>query len=266
MYCGAAIQEKLHTLRSIIQPYRSALVAFSGGVDSTLLLTVTKQVLGSAVTAVTVRHMAHSEEEMLAAVEIAHGLGVRHHILDVTTVSRRIFETNPIDRCYHCKRLIFEMLLAEAREHDMQTVLDGSHAGDLEQDRPGLRALKELGISMPLQEAGLNKADIRLISRHLGLSTHDKPARPCLATRFLPGETIDQQKLGMIQKAESYLAGLGLYDCRVRFRNGEARIETTREGMDLLLNLEVVDAVNDVFSKLGFSGILLDFHCYPSRE
>ena len=258
MNCETAIIEKLDRLKSRIKPYRSVLVAYSGGVDSTLLLSVSAQVLGSEVTAVTVRHMAHSDEEMLAARQLTQALGVRHHILDASAACRPLFNQNDAERCYLCKRLIFEMLLAEAGRYDIEAVLDGSHTEDLTEERPGMRALAELGIAMPLREAGLNKRDIRLISKYLSLPTYNKPARPCLATRFPPGEAIDDSKLQMVQKAETYLAGLGIEDCRVRYRDGEARIETTRAGLSILLDMGILTGLDETLSAIGFSGVLLD--------
>ena len=260
MYDDITLAEKLNCLKKIIGQYQRILVAFSGGVDSTLLLTVCNQVLPGRVTAVTVKTIADREKEIRQAAELAQSLGVRHYTLDATEISRPIFAENPVNRCYFCKRLIFERLQAEARSQDIDAVVDGSHLDDREEERPGIRALRELGIVTPFKQAGLDKNDIRLISKQLGLPTHDKPAQPCLATRFLPGERIDESKLSMVELAEDYLARQGLVNHRVRYRNGEARIETNSEGMAKLLDINTIDALREALLALGFSGICLDLN------
>lgn len=259
------IEEKLDRLKTVVGKYRSVLVAYSGGVDSTLLLALSAQVLGTRVTAVSVRHLAHSGEEILAAARLAGNMGVRHFVMDATAASQPIFNRNPAERCYLCKRLIYEMLLAEAQNQNIEVVLDGSHGDDMEDERPGLRALNELGIAMPLKEAGLNKHDIRSISKYMDLPNYNQPARPCLATRFATGERIDLRKLEMVKLGEDYLKNLGIRDFRVRYRDGEARIETAREEIGMLLSLEVVDALNRAFSDLGFKGVFLDLRGYQGR-
>lgn len=259
------IVEKLDRLKTVVGQYQSALVAYSGGVDSTLLLALSAQVLGTGVTAVTVRHLAHSEEDILAASRLAADIGVSHFVIDATTASQTIFNLNPVERCYLCKRLIYEMLLAEAQKLNIEVVLDGSHGDDMEDERPGLQALSELGIAMPLREAGLNKIDIRSISKCLGLPNYDQPARPCLATRFTTGERIDVKKLEMVKLGEDYLKSLGIRDFRVRYRDGEARIETVREEIGILLNTEVIDALNRAFTALGFTGVFLDLRGYQGK-
>jgi len=255
---NTSLTNKLNSLKAIIRQYQRVLVAFSGGVDSTLLLTVCNQVLPDGVTAVTVKTIAHPEKEIRQAAELAQRLGVKHYTLDAGVISRPIFEENPVNRCYFCKRLLFKLLLSEARIQNIDAVLDGSHLDDREEERPGIRALQELGIASPFKQAGLGKTDIRLISKQLGLPVHDKPAQPCLATRFLPGERIDEHKLSMVELAEDYLARQGLVNHRVRYRNGEARIEATSEGMAKLMDMDSIQAHREALLVLGFSGICLD--------
>jgi uncharacterized protein len=260
-----ALKEKFSCLKAIIRQNESVLVAFSGGVDSTLLLAVCHEVLADRVMAVTVRHSAVDEDEIADATKLARMLGVNHHILDVGLAFKPIFEVNPANRCYLCKQAIFQLLLARARQYGIETVMDASQADDLEEDRPGLQALAELGIITPLKVAGLGKRDIRRISKYMGLPTHDKPARPCLATRFPPGESIHKDKLIMVKQAESYLSELGLQNHRVRFRDGEARIEVPLNSVAGLLDADTVSALSTAFRAIGFSGIFLDLPGCLSR-
>lgn len=252
------LQDKLSCLKAIIRQYRSVLVAFSGGVDSTFLLAVCREVLPDRVMAVTATHSAIEEDEISGAAKLAQMLGVNHRILDLDPAFRPLLEANPANRCYHCKRLIFRALLDQAGQCGVETVMDASQVDDAVGERPGLRALAELGICIPLKRAGLGKRDIRVISEYMGLPTYNKPARPCLATRFPAGEPIRRDTLTMVVRAESYLAELGLQNHRVRFDGGGARIEAPLDSVSVLFDADAASALSAAFKAIGFSAVYLD--------
>jgi len=218
------MEVRLHHLRDIIKEMGSLLIAYSGGVDSTLLLKVAKDTLGDRVVAVTSRSLTYSAEEYNEAREIAERLGVRH----LTIISEELdipeFSSNPPDRCYYCKRELFSKLIEIARKEGIDYVADGCNLDDEKDFRPGMKAAKELGIRSPLKEAGLTKEDVRNLSKRLGLPTWNKPALACLASRFPYGNRITSKGLQMVSEAEEYLRSLGLKQLRVRHYNSLARI------------------------------------------
>lgn len=259
------IGDKYQKLRDIIRGYGSVLVAFSGGTDSTFLASVCRDVLKDGCGAVTIRHMAHREQEIAEAVELARHMGMKHLVIDATEDTRSIFESNENNRCFHCKTAIGLLLKSQAQVWGLSTILDANQIDDLAQDRPGMQAIRNLGICTPLIEAGFNKKEIRAWSQHLGLPTYDKPASPCLATRFPTGQPVTAAGLQMIAEAEDYLVQLGFSGVRVRLDRGMARIEVRPEDVYTLTSELNVNVLVPTFKSLGFTNILIDLEGYRSN-
>ena len=222
---------KLKQLRERLRRIGSAVVAFSSGVDSTFLLHVAHEELGERVVAATIRSHTFPKRELDEATAFCRAEGVRHEVIDSEELDIPGFAENPPDRCYHCKRELFSKLLAFARENGLAAVLEGSNIDDDGDYRPGRRAIQELGIVSPLHEVGLTKAEIRALSREMGLPTSDKPSFACLASRFPYGERITAAALERVEQAEQWLldAGFGLTQLRVRSHGDMARIEDCSE-------------------------------------
>lgn len=237
-------------------------VAFSGGVDSAFLLKVAHEVLGNRVIAVTARASIYPEKELQEAVEYARGLGVRHRIVEFDEAQIEGFAANPVDRCYLCKREVFKKVLETAKEYDLKYIADGSNMDDLQDYRPGSRALKELGVISPLREAGLTKSDIREFSKRLGLPGWDKPAMACLASRIPYGQLITKEKLRMVDRAEQFLRELGFKQVRVRHHGEIARIEVSTLDRNKFLDGELMDKVHDRLREEGFRYVALDLQGY----
>jgi pyridinium-3,5-biscarboxylic acid mononucleotide sulfurtransferase len=257
-----SLDQKYTRLRSILQEMGSALVAFSGGVDSTLLLKVARDVLGDRVEAITIDAPFHSRFEVQESIRLAAAIGVRHSVLDAHGLQIDGLNFNPPDRCYLCKKTVFDICAGKARQAGLAFLLDGSNADDVNDYRPGRRALVELAVRSPLLEAGLNKAEIRGLSRQLGLDTWDKPALACLLTRFPHGEQITAERLAMVEQCEEYLRlqGFGLF--RVRAHGDSARIELTESDLASVLRPEVRAGIAAFFHKAGFRFVSLDLDGY----
>ena len=257
-----AMTEKLAHLKELLREMDGAVVAFSSGVDSTFLLRVAHEVLGTRVIAATIRSHTFPKRELDEAVAFCRAEGVRHEVIDSEELDIPGFAENPPDRCYHCKRELFSKLLAFAYANGLAAVLEGSNLDDDGDYRPGRRAIKELGIRSPLHEAGLSKAEIRALSREMGLPTSDKPSFACLASRFPYGERITAGALERVERAEQWLldAGLGLKQLRVRSHGDLARIEVPRDAIPRLAAraAEIAAALKE----LGFSYVALDLLGY----
>ena len=255
-----ARSRKLGLLKRILADMEGVLIACSGGVDSTFLLRVALEVLGENVLAVTAKSPIHPASESAAAGELARRLGARHLFVETDELDDPEFARNPPERCYLCKRSLFARLKELAEEHGLTEVLEGSNYDDLGEHRPGLRALRELGVRSPLAEAGLTKAEIRALSRQMGLPTWDKPAQACLATRFPYGELLTPEKLRRVEEAEEFLRSLGLGQLRVRTHDLLARIEVSQNEMPRLLH--EAGRVVEELKKLGYTYFTLDLEGY----
>ena len=255
-------EAKLEHLRAALREIGSAAVAFSSGVDSTFLLRVAHEELGEHVVAATIRSHTFPKRELDEAAAFCHAEGIRHEIIDSEELDIPGFAENPPDRCYHCKRELFSKLLAFAHENGLAAVLEGSNLDDDGDYRPGRRAIQELGIVSPLHEAGLTKAEIRALSREMGLPTSDKPSFACLASRFPYGERITAVALERVEKAEQWLldAGFGLTQLRVRSHGDLARIEVPAGDIPRLAAR--ASEIAAAFKDFGFAYVTLDLRGY----
>ncbi|MGE5390264.1 MAG: ATP-dependent sacrificial sulfur transferase LarE [Deltaproteobacteria bacterium] len=256
--------EKLAVLKNNLASMRSLVLGYSGGVDSTFLMVIARQVLGDNLLAVTAISPTLSQREQTEAIETAKKIGVKHLLIDVEPFDIPGYGENPPDRCYLCKSQLFTRLWEIAHDRGIEHLVDGSNVDDLGDYRPGLIALQELKVSSPLLEAGMNKADIRELSRVMGLATWDKPAAACLASRFPYGQRIDREQLSRVEKAEDYLCELGFKQVRVRVHNDLARIEVSREERSRFFDEALMDHVSEQFRVFGFKYISLDLQGYRS--
>ncbi len=245
-------------LRELLDACGSALIAFSGGVDSTFLLRVAHEVLGARCVALTTVSAVTPAGDLAEAKSTATALGAEHVVIDTDELSIPGYAENPTDRCYFCKDNLFAICAEQAARRGIAVVLDGANVDDLRDHRPGLRAAAEQGVRHPLIEAALTKADIRAASRALGLATWDRPASPCLSSRFPYGTRITVDRLERVAAAEALLHGLGFRELRVRFHEDVARIEVPVEAMPRLLDPAVRTAVVAELQRIGFRWVTLD--------
>ena len=254
--------DKLEKLKDTIRNCGKAVIAFSGGVDSTLLLSVAHEVLGDDVMAVTVVSSFMPRHEKKESTEIANLIGARPEIVEIDENDIEGFTDNPPDRCYICKKYLFSQVLGIAEAEGIACVMDASNADDTGDFRPGLRALRELEIRSPLMEADLTKAEIRELSRERSLSSWDKPAMACLATRVPYGEKITRKKLCQIDEAEEFLRSLGYGNCRVRHHGNLARIEVSPKRLEQLMKPDQRRQIAEHLRALGFNYITVDMQGY----
>jgi len=267
------LDDKLARLRAIIRGYGPSLVAFSGGVDSALVLKIAADELGSAVVALTAVSETMAEREALAAAELVRALGVRHEQVRSQELARPGFAENPTDRCYHCKTELFDLCEPAASKWGLSNILLGTNLDDLGDHRPGLRAALERGARQPLVEAGLNKADVRAVARTLGLSVWDKPQLACLSSRFPYGTRITEDRLRRVDRLEQALHDLGFAQVRVRFhevgpaqadRDAAAMVRLEFECADLDRALSQRAAILAAAKAQGFVYVSLDLEGFRS--
>ena len=260
----ADINQALTRLREVIRAVESAVLAYSGGVDSTLVAAVTHEELGGRVLAVTIDNALYPQWQAEDASRIAADIGIRHEVIRVDALAVDGVSENTPYRCYHCKLFIFGKLRRIAEREGLAAVLDGANADDPHDHRPGLRAAEELGVISPLRETGITKAMVRNLSRRLGLPTADKPAFACLASRIPYGLRITPERLEMVRQAEDYLHSLGLMQYRVRHHDTIARIEVPPDAIAKLTEPEVREGLVSAFKRIGYTYLTLDLEGFRS--
>jgi uncharacterized protein len=258
------LADKHDRLREVIAGYGSALVCFSGGVDSTLLLRVAHDVLGDRCVALTAVSITMAASERAAATDLAAGIGARLEVVESHELERPGFAQNPTDRCYHCKAELLEIARPRADALALAEVLIGTNLDDLGDHRPGLAAASERGARHPLVDAGLTKPDVRALSRSLGLPTWDKPQLACLSSRFPYGTEITADRLRQVDGFEDALRALGFRQLRVRYHGDVARLEIEADAMARALEPGVREAIVAAGRAHGFTFVALDLAGFAS--
>ncbi len=254
--------DKINRLKGLLDEIDSAVVAFSGGLDSTFLLKMAYDQMGDRVVALTALSPTYPEWEMKEAKDLASSIGVRHYLRHSDELSNPLFRQNPRDRCYHCKKELIVLCKKLAEELGFARVLEGSNASDLQDHRPGLRAVDEEGVISPLKEVGMTKEEIRKWSKEIGLQTWSKASQACLASRFPYGLSIEGSKLKQIEEAETLLREVGFHQFRVRYHNEVARIEVEKKDFARFLDEDLRGSVIRRFRELGFTYISVDLEGY----
>ncbi len=261
---GAAAAPKLAQMRAALGELGSALVAFSGGVDSTFVLKVAVEVLGEKAVALTAISASVAPEERLEAVRLAKLLGARHVVVDSAEVDNPAYRQNPTNRCYFCKSELYALCERTRVELGLAAVVDGFNADDTKDHRPGHRAAQEAQVHSPLAQVGLTKDEIRALSHAAGLPTWDKPAMPCLASRIPYGTAVTEERLLQVGSAESELRALGLRTFRVRYHGDIARLEVSAEELSRFADAGFRERVNTALRGHGFKYVALDLEPFRS--
>jgi len=253
------LEQKTKKIKSLILEMDSALVAFSGGVDSTLVLALAHEVLGKKALAVTAQSASMPDREMKACHQLAKEIGVKHLVVKTEEMSNPNYRANPANRCYHCKTELYSSLKKVAQQENILNILNGTNTDDLGDYRPGLDSAREQGVRSPLVEAEFNKQEVRELSRKMELSVWDKPAMACLSSRIPYGQPVTPEKLAMIEQAEDLLLSLGFTQVRVRHLGTLARIELDKNEIPRYQNDKSVQkAVEEKLKALGFNNVVLD--------
>ncbi len=258
------LDDKYTRLQQILTDLESVLVAFSGGVDSTFLAKVALERLHDNAQAVTAWSEHYPEFHPEELQQLVDALNIQHHMFIYDEFTIPHFQENSVERCYHCKRHLFTHFMCIAAEQELQHVIDGSNADDVDDFRPGMRALQELGIRSPLKEAGLTKAEIRQLSKQLELPTWNKPSMPCLATRVPYDVDITPEALRMVGEGEAFLRQHGFVQVRVRHHDSVARIEVLRNDMKRMFEEQLDEQIVSRFKEIGYHYVTLDLQGFRS--
>lgn len=261
-----AIEEKLTALRSLFAAMDRALIAYSGGIDSTLVAKVAYDVLGDGALAVTAASPSLMSDDLEDARVQAAAIGIRHELVKTHELDNPHYASNPANRCYFCKSELHDTLKPLAQAWGYPYVVDGVNADDLQDYRPGIQAAKERGARSPLAEIGVSKLEVRELSRYLELPWWDKPSQPCLSSRFPYGEAITAEKLERVARCERYLRKLGLRNLRVRSAGDTARIELPPAEIKDFVQTTDLTALVAAFQEYGFTYVTLDLEGYRSGK
>jgi uncharacterized protein len=261
---AGTLDSKLEALRTDLRGMGRALVAFSGGVDSSFLLRVAVDELGNDAVALTTRSSTEVDDDYELAVRLAGELGARHIVLEADELEIPGYAENPVNRCYFCKSNLYEICSAEAEKLGIEQIVDGANLDDTTDYRPGLTAATEHRIRHPLIDAGLTKADIRELSRRFNLPTWDKPSSPCLSSRFPYGTQITREGLDKVAAGERLLRRLGFRECRVRYHDKVARIEVPATELERLVRPDVRAEIVKELKQIGFLWVAVDLQGFRS--
>jgi pyridinium-3,5-biscarboxylic acid mononucleotide sulfurtransferase len=261
---SSELLNKFERLREIFAPMRSVMVAFSGGVDSTFVLRVAHDTLGERVLALTTTSPTMPDHDRRSALEMVRMIGARHIVIESNELDIPGYAENPLNRCYLCKHNLFTVCEARAAERGIDEIVDGLNLDDLHDYRPGMKAASEKRVRHPLVEAELAKAEIRELSRSLGLPTWDKPASPCLSSRFPYGTRITAEGLRQVEEGERLLRAMGFKVARVRYHGDVARLEVDSREIGRLLEPAARETVDRELRKLGFRFVTVDLKGFRS--
>ena len=264
---NVTLSDKLDRLRHIFNESSEVLVAYSGGIDSTLVAKVAFDVLGDRALAITANSPSLLPADFVAAQVQAEFMGIKHQIVQTDEMNNPNYTSNPINRCYFCKSELHDTLKPLAKTMGYGYVVDGLNADDLQDYRPGIQAAKERGVRSPLAEVGISKIEVRMLSQYLGMPWWDKPSQPCLSSRFPYGEEITVEKLCRVGHAEQYLRDRGWKgDIRVRSLGDTAKIEVPSDRIHEFIAVMEITDLNNAFREYGFTSTTLDLEGFRSGK